>query len=145
MVRTLVEQEVYYWRDKRGIPHQIRLDVYIKNGKINCVDVAKWQLDSFLQSFSPVYLDQIDPGEADSLAYLCSSEEQWCICSADGIVFRTLGCLRLAERGISLQELLQQVGLSRQFDSSHWHCTKEYRQYLTLRGQQEGITGMGLK
>lgn len=142
ITRTVVEHESYYWRDKQGTPHEIDLTNYIKEGKINCVDVPVPVVDSFFSKFGPTYLDRIDPGEADSLAFLYHSNENWRIASADGIVFKILGCLGRSEQGISLEEITQQIGLTCKFDK---HYTKDFRVSLTKQGQQDGITGMGLK
>ena len=145
ITRTVVDDEAYYWRDKQGIPHTIDLNRYIEEEKINCIDVPLAQVDSFRQKFGPTYLDRLDPGEADSLAFLYYSQEKWLICSADGIVFKALGCLRLGEQGISLEKILQQIGLTRELDEQHKHYTEAYRLKLTKMGQQEGITGMAFQ
>jgi ACT domain-containing protein len=46
------------------------------------------------------------------------------------------------ERGISLEEILQQVGLGR---SMVWKYTKDFRTKYTKMGKQDGITGIGSK
>ena len=139
---TVKEQETYYWRDQTGIPYPIDIDVYINEGKINCVCVPLKHVDSFKNLFGPHYLDRMDPGESDSLAFLYYSSDEHHICSSDGIVFRILGALAMADRGISLEEVLQQKGLTRSIDQQY---TKAYRLSLTDKGQAEGITGMALK
>lgn len=141
-ITRTVESEAKFWEDQKGRHHPIDLDSDIKEGKINCVDVPVSAVDSFIQRFDPTYLDRIDPGEADSLAFLFRSNENWCIASADGIVFKILGCLGRSEQGISLEEITQQIGLTCKFDK---HYTKDFRIRLTKQGRQDGITGMGLK
>ncbi len=83
----------------------------------------------------------MDPGETDSLAFLYS-QEKGLICASDKIVFKSLGSLGLGEQGISLEEVLDKVGLSRQVESQ---LTKKFRLKYTLQGEQEGITGAALK
>jgi hypothetical protein len=143
ITRTVVEQETYYWRDEQGIPHEIYLEGYIQEGKINCVDVPLAEVKSFLQKFDPTY--KMDLGEAESLAFLYYSSEKWLIASADGIVFKVLGRLGRPDQGISLEEITQKIGLTCNFDKKHGHYTKDFRLRLTKQGQQDGITGMGLK
>ena len=65
---------------------------------------------------------------------------RYLISSADKIVYRVLGNLNRAEQGISLQEVLQQVGLGRPLPHEF---SKGYREYWTGRGSQERIQGLG--
>jgi hypothetical protein len=46
-------------------------------------------------------------------------------CSGDAIVYRTLGNLNTSEQGIALEEVLQQIGLSRKIDEFQY--TKTFR------------------
>lgn len=144
-VTSSVLEEADYWLDNVGNRHEINLKPYIKAGKVDCVDVSVSQHSSFCQQFGLVYLDRMDTGEADSLAFLYHSQDIWRICSGDGIVFKVLGCLGRPDQGISLEEVLQHTGLSRPIDRKHEQYTKSYRLRLTRIGQVEGITGMALK
>ena len=145
VTRTIVEHEVYFWRDSKADSHEIDLNQYINSGKIDCIDVPNLQVIQFLQKFDPTYVDRMDPGETDSLAYLYHSEKEWLITSSDGIVFKTLGCLAKPDQGISLEEILQKVGLTHAFDKKHRHYTKDFRLGLTKKGQADRIVGIGLK
>ena len=109
ITRIIAEREAQFWPDQQGKAHKIRLNEYVQKGKINRVNVPPAQFDAFRQIFGPTYLDRMDTGEAELLAFLYHSQKKWLICSADGIVFKTLGCLGLAEQGISLEEILQQI------------------------------------
>ena len=100
------------------------------------------QVENFKIKFDPTYLDRMDPGETDSLAYLCQSSEPWRITSGDGIVFKILGRLARGEQGISLEEILQQTGLVRELK---WQYTKEFRLKYTRQGEHDSITGRGMK
>ncbi len=139
ITRTVAEQEVYYWRDQNDVRHEIDLAADIRDGRIHCIEVTLSQIDAFRNKFGPVYLDAMDPGETESLAFLISSTEPWRICSSDAIVFRVLGSLGRAEQGISFEEVLCAVGLGRDVDVMY---DKAFRQRYTARGQQEGITGL---
>jgi len=145
ITRSVLEEAIY-WSDNGGICHPIDLNPYIRAEKVGCIDVPLSQVDSFTLKFGPYYLDRLDPGEADSLAFLYySTDDEYHICSSDGIVFRVLGSLAMPDRGISLEEVLQQIGLSRPFDEDHQQYTKAYRISLTKKGKVEGFTGMALK
>ncbi len=144
-ITKTVYEEALFWDDADGERHDITLGPGIENGKINCLEVEMPVLETFLSKFGALYLDKLDPGEADSLALLTSSSDVWTICSADAIVFRVLGCLNLGDQGLSFEEVLRQVGLSVSLDEDCFHYTKDFRLKFTRRGQQEGIMGMGLR
>jgi len=142
ITRTVLEQVTYYWRDERDNPYQIDLSNDIVEQKIQIIDVPLDQVKIFRLKFDPTYLDRMDPGETDSLAYLCHASEQWLILSGDGFVFRILGRLARSDQGISLEEILEKIGLGR---AVKWQFTKEFRLKYTKQGEQDSITGQGLK
>lgn len=142
LTKTVAEDESEYWEDDYEQRHYFNLHDEIGSGKINCITVSHEQLEALFKKFSPVYLDRLDPGEAESLAVLISSDEDWLISSSDGIVFRVLGNIGLPDQGISLAEVLQKIGLT--YPGLRFHFCQEFRHKMTLKGQQEGITGMGL-
>jgi hypothetical protein len=144
LTRTVAEDEVSCWDDESGERHYIdqqKFQADVAAGRVNCIDVPLSQIAAFRTKFDPSYLDRLDPGEAESLAFLLSSEEEWLISSSDSIVFKVLGRFALAERGISLEEILQEVGLGRPVQ---WKYSKEFRLKFTQQGQQDSITGNDL-
>ena len=141
-ITSTVNQEADFWYDAHGERHEVNLNKDISAKKINCVNVPLSQVSDFCKKFGPTYLDRMDPGEAESLAYLSFSREHWLIASADSHVFKVLGSLGLGERGISLEEILQKIGLGRDVD---WKYSMEFQKKYTMKGEQDGITGLGLK
>jgi hypothetical protein len=139
IAKTVAEQEVYFWRDQNDVRHEIDLAADIRDARVRCVEVPLSQIEAFRRKFGPIYLDAMDPGETESLAFLVNSTESWRICSSDAIVFRVLGSLGRGEQGISFEEVLSAVGLGRQVDGMY---DKSFRQRYTSRGQQESITGV---
>ena len=87
-------------------------------------------------------MEKLDDGETESLAQLINSKEQYLICSADKIVFRILGNLNRSEQGISLEEILQRVGLGVALPRPF---TKSYQKEYTGKGFTEGLGGIGHK
>lgn len=83
------------------------LGEFERNGAIEVVEVALPALKTFLSQFDASYAEKLDPGEAESLAYLLAANADTHICSADGIVFRVLGNLDRGQQGLSLEEVLQ--------------------------------------
>lgn len=142
ITRTVKDQEVYYWTDKQGVEHAIDLNDDVEAGRITCVDVPLAQVENFREKFAPSYLDRMDAGEADSLAYLFFSKEEWLIASTDSHVFKVLGCLHLGERGLSLEEILQKIGLGRVVEDKY---SKGFKRKYTLWGEQDGIRDFGLR
>lgn len=61
--------------------------------------------------------------------------------AADGAVFRVLGLLGKGEQGISLEEILKEVGLHKKVE---WEYTKKFREKHTRMGQQDSIQGHGI-
>lgn len=144
LTRTVADDEVVLWEDESGGRQYIDRQKFqddIKAGRINCIDVPLSMIEAFKEKFDLSYLDRLDAGEAESLAFLCASKEEWLISSADIIVFKVLGRLGLVERGVSLEEILDKVGLSRRVD---WKYSKAFRVKYTKQGQQDSITGPDL-
>jgi hypothetical protein len=83
-----------------------------KQGLIKIVDMPFSAVQSFLRDSTIGMKYAIDPGEAETLAFLSNSPENFILCTADGSVFSALGILDKGESGISLEELLKKSGLS---------------------------------
>jgi hypothetical protein len=139
--RRVVEQEADYY-DAGETQEKIDFAPYIDTNKITIIDVNASDLQIFIDLFGINYLEKLDPGESESLAYLNAKDEPFKLCSADKIVFRVLPQLNRADQGISLEEILQQVGLGRPLEKQF---TKAYKNMWTKKGQEEMIRGMGLK
>ena len=142
LARTVVDTEAHFFLDDDGDRHDFDLDAYARGGKIHVFDVAPSDLAAFLDSFDPVYFEKLDPGETESLAFLLNATLDCRLCSADKIVFRVLGSLHRGEQGISLEEILHQVGLSR---ALRREFSRAYREQWTDKGFQEGFQGIGPK
>ena len=88
-------------------------------------------------------MDQLDPGETESLAYLVQSTEPFLISSGDAIVFRVLGLIGRGDQGIALEEILRKIGL--QQGKLTWACQKAFRDKYTKEGEADSIRGRGLR
>ena len=141
LTRTVADDEVVYWEDENGGRNSIDIQTDIKSGRIKCVDVPLNQVEAFKQRFDTSYYDRLDPGEAESLAFMLDSDEEWVISSADAIVFKVLGRLALGEHGISLEEILQKIGLTKPL---HWKYSKGFRVKYTKEGEQDSVMDTGL-
>ncbi len=141
LARTVAEDEVKFYRgtDAEEI---IDLSEDIAQGRVKVFERTIAELKAFTDLFDPVYVESLDPGEAESLAYLMQSKDTYLISSGDAIVFRVLGLLNRGDQGISLEEVLQKIGLSRSLPKQY---TKQFRERYTREGEQDSIRGRGLK
>ncbi len=142
LAETVVDEARFYLDDE-GLRHDFDLPSYATSGAISVFHVMPSDLDVFRTQFDRTYLERLHAGETESLAYLLVQPARKCvICSADKIVYRVLGAIRLSDRGISLEEVLQGVGLGRALPH---YFGKSYRERWTTRGFQNGIQGIGAK
>ncbi len=105
---------------------------------VNASDVMKFR-DRFVDS----YAIDLDVGETESLTYLFMTEEPFAISSGDKIVYRVLGNLGWEDRGISLEEILQRIGLGQ--SGLPWSASKTFREKYTAEGKLDFVQGRGRK
>ena len=140
--RTVVGEAAFH-DDDEDQRHYIDLNDDISLGKVNVFDVSLSNLQKFQQRFDPLYASEIDPGELEALAYLFLSNEEFSISSGDAIVYRVLGRLGKGEQGISLEEILPQIGLS--MPQIKWQYTKKFREKFTQDGFTDRMQNRGLR
>lgn len=140
--RIVAEQEVRYYEGDE-YDESIDLSADIASGACQVFDVSIAELKTFRDRFDSNYLGDLDDGEAESLAFMFSANGGHIISSADAIVFRVLGNLNEADRGLSLEEILQTIGIGR--GGLPYQYTKAFRDKYTSIGQQDMIQGRGRK
>ena len=138
ITRTVAAEAKYASLEFEDI--RIDLESVENQSLVKIVDVDIPVVKTFYDKFDLLYKAIIDPGEKESLAFLCNSSERWLVCSADGAVFRALGILGRTEQGISLEEVLEQIGLSRKLE---WKYTRKFREKHTRLGQIDSIQNKG--
>ena len=134
--------EADHYVDAEGFHHEIDLQPYVADKRIARFDLEPKDMDVFKKRFGITYLERLDPGETESLTYLLTARGECTICSADKIVFRVLGALRRSDQALSLEEILQQIGLGRRLSRQF---TRAYREEWTRKGFEDGLGGIGLK
>jgi hypothetical protein len=132
--RRVAEEAKWASRELEDI--RIDLDFYEQRDLINIEDVDLSLVQNFYDKLKHEYVDSIHDGEKETLSFLYSVSEDWRLCAADGAVFRVLGLHDRAEQGISLEEVLIQIGLSRQLE---WQYTEKFREKYTRMGQIDSI------
>ena len=139
LARTVVD-EAQFFLDDNGDKQPTDLTHHISERSITLFDLVPSDLAGLRAQFGPSYFEKLDPGETESLAYLLKQSDECRICSADKIVYRVLGNLHRSDQGVSLEEVLNQIGLGRKLGHE---STREYRVRWTNKGFQEGMGGMG--
>jgi hypothetical protein len=141
LARTVVE-EAHFFVDDHGDKQPIDLAAYVNAKFITVFDLTPSDLAALRAKFDPVYLEKLDPGETESLAFLLQQGDACQICSADKIVYRILGNMHCSEQGVSLEEVLKGIGLERKL--AH-EFSREYRERWTQNGFKEKMHGIGFK
>jgi hypothetical protein len=134
--------EAHFFEDDAGVRHDFDLGASIADGRIQQFSVAAASVKKFVATFGLDYIEKLDAGEAESLAYLEHASDDHRICSADAIVFRVLGNLDRGHQGVSLQEVLGKLGLQRPLARQF---TKLARERCTAQGVTERLQGRGRK
>lgn len=139
---STVIKETQYFIGSDGNKHAIDLSQDIAKRYVTEFKITLSELLRFRDRFDPSYLEKLDDGETESLAFLINSGEAYRICSADKIIYRILGNLCRSDQAISLEEILQQIGLSRKLPPQFG---KFYVDKWTQKGFSEGLGGIGVK
>ncbi len=140
--RIVAEDEVKYYHGTRA-DQLIDISQDIEAGSVQVFDLTPSELEQFREQFDSLYLERLDPGEAESLAHMARSREEFLISSGDAIVYKVLGNLNRGHQGISLEEVLQKTGLSQSKLPRQY--TKQFRERYPREGEQDSIRGRGLK
>ncbi|MBN1360212.1 MAG: hypothetical protein JW993_06455 [Sedimentisphaerales bacterium] len=140
--RTVAEEAKWFVDPVEDARHDVDLEVYERQGAIHIKDINTSLVGAFFDKFNLTYKAQLDPGENETLAFMDTSGEPWCMCSSDAAVFRVLGLLGRANSGVSLEEVLRRIGLERSLD---WKYSKRFRENYTRLGQTDAIQGQGLR
>ena len=139
VTRTVVDEAQYAsgeWEDIR-----IDLDEYEEKGRITIIDLDASQVRAFGEKFDVCYQAIMHDGERETLAFLTGDDKDWQLCSSDGAVYRVLGLLGRGKSGISLEEILSQIGRTAALD---WQYSKAFRVKYTMGGEADSIQGKGL-
>jgi hypothetical protein len=134
--RTVMNEAIFYV-DNNGETQPIHLSTYTTRMTVHDVGVSR--ILELKKIFGSVLLDKLDAGEAEIITVLHDSLENYRICSADAVVYRVLPALARSSQGISLEEVLNHIGLSRKVS---WPFSKRFRETYTQRGFQEKLTGI---
>lgn len=137
-----VIDEADFFVDSMGVEHSIDLQPDIRAGRIRVVSFTATEIAAFRARFDPVYVQKLDDGETESLTYSLREGDPYRLCSSDAIVFKVLAVVDRSEQGVSLEEVLQEIGFARPLPRQF---TKAFRDESRSRGLQDRLAGIGLK
>lgn len=129
------------WASQEDEDICIDLRSYEDSGAIQIVEVDSSIAKNFYDKFTSLYQEGIHLGEKEALAFLDSSNDEWMLCSGDHAVFCALGVLGKGEQGISLEEILNKIGLSKKLE---WQFSQRFREQYTRQGEIDTIQDKGL-
>lgn len=135
--------EVHTTPTSFGIGNAIDLHAAATQGRLTIVSAAISETKAFQTGFTKEYVDKFDPGELESLTILCDSKhDSFQICSADAIVYKTLGLLGRREQAASLAIILKSIGLEQRLDHQYQEA---YMNKHLDSGFQDHLGGFGRK
>lgn len=137
IAQTVVDEAHFFERDGDRFP--IDWEEMVRAGSVEIRAMTATEVQTYCNRFDPTYYEKLDPGEAESLALL-ERDTDARICSADKIVWRVLGNTNQAERGVSLEEILRQVGLTKALPE---RFSKAFREKWCKAGSVERFMGLG--
>ncbi len=138
--RTVIGEAEFYC-DEYGTKHNINLSQEEDEGKLSVFEVDISDIKEFTDRFDATYLEKLDPGEAESLANIMQKGENYSICSADHIVYKVLGNLLVTEKGVSLDEILNETGLYCELPRCY---SEAFRLSCSMEGTDDRMLGLGI-
>jgi len=138
----IARREAHFWTAPDG-PRRIDLDSAKNHDAIRIIDVNAAHLVATQTLFDASIRDSVDPGELEALTILRTWDgPRPRFCTADRLATLALCLLGLAETAVSLEKLLEHVGLGRTIGPK-WYRESAMQDWLK-EGRARRITGAGL-
>ena len=133
--------EVDFYKTKHGeiipIDKQRLNRIVINNPEIE-------DLRNIVELFDDFFLQSIHEGERGIISFLNANkyEDDYKLCAGDGVVIKCLALLDMSERGISLESVLNQIGLTKHLRG---HFRDQFFRDCLKIGVRERIQGVNLR
>lgn len=138
----VLHQEVYYYIDVNDQRIPIDLGQYLKSGSIQEVSATPEEIAALEEKVNPSLLERIDDGEKEAIALLLTGNyDGHRYCTSDTRAIKALSALNLGSFGVSLEELLTQIGQGKKLPDQSY--SKSAFDLKKAQGLQE--QGMFLK
>ncbi len=138
---AVARDEARFYDSRTGMV-QIHLPSLIADGKITEVAASVQQIESVVKFLTPAHASALGAGELEALAILHASEEGIFFCTADKLAIYSLVLMGFSERGVSLEEVLRQTGLTKAIGPQFTEAF--FRQQIAI-GREKRIRGEGLR
>ncbi len=137
---TVVREEVQYFDAGKNNKKGIQLKSLIDNGLIFEIAATLDDEKHLQRLVKPHFLQSFDPGEREALALLITNRyKDFLFCTGDRAAIKGLGVLGLSNRGISVEKLLEKIGIKKNLKN---HFTENWlRQQLTQGFQERDLWG----
>lgn len=136
------DEALFYSEKAAAIPPAIDLPHLAKQGRIYELTASSDDLEAVRAVFDLAFIEGLHAGETEALALLLSGKAEDCLfCTGDRLAIQALALLGLADRGISLEEVLTRIGLQR---ALRFQYGEDFFKRNIRIGQQRRITGDGL-
>ena len=132
---TVINEVKYYIEDGRKIPILFRTE-YVSTGIVHEVSADAGEVAEILHRLPQDKRDALHGGELESLAVLVGRKDL-VFCSCDAATIKILPFLDLSERGVSVERLLKDSGLT-QSSLEYRHKETYFKQYLGI-GKEEKL------
>ena len=141
---TVVNNEAFYFdtiRGERRFP--INLSGDIATGMIAEEAATPEELRNLLNIFDDNTIEMIHDGEKEALALIYGGRFGGALfCTSDIPAIRALGLMGCPDNGISLEEILKNIGLQKPLEP---HYTQSFFNHHLSRGRRDRITRTGLR
>jgi hypothetical protein len=137
---TIIGESIYYI-DKMGNRINIDLQSQVNNGMISQIDPTVEDLFKFNQLFASWFIQTLHHGETEALALICVNKAKDAyLCTSDAPAIRALAMMHSSDLGISLEELLRIIGLTKPLEARY---TEGFFKNNLGVGSRNLITGQG--
>lgn len=139
----VANNEARYFRTASG-EQAIDLPALITAGRLQECSATLHQLNAIRGVFDDAFVESVDPGELEAFAVLraLNEEDPMLFCTCDRLAIHALALIGLSHRGISLEEVLRECGLSRPVGREY---TEEFFGRQLALGKEKLIRGEGLR
>ena len=140
---VLDDEALFHSKDAAtGHSEPIALAADVKTGRVLVAAASLTAISRVASRFTDAL--ELHDGELEALALLTQDESylRHVFCSADGAAIEGACMLGLTDRCLSLEGLLDMVGLGRKVP---WRFTKEFTERHKREGGERAVSGFGLR
>ena len=136
------DDEAAFWDGGDGVGHPIHLEDEAAAGRIKVARAESTDLTETARRFDPTVRERVDQGELEAIALLLKwAEPLPQLCTADRMAVVALCLVGLSHVPVSLEGLLETIGLGRQLQ---WKHSKAALMRWRAEGTARHIDGSGL-